>query len=131
MLQASCWMSVLVVLASASSSGEAGAALRGEEIYARCLACHALAYNRTGPRHCGLFGRRAGSLPDYEYSDAMRKSGIVWDAATLDRFLAAPTRVVPGTTMGYAGIPDPAERAALIEWLREASRSGMACPENP
>uniref|UniRef100_A0ABX1PQH3 C-type cytochrome n=1 Tax=Aromatoleum anaerobium TaxID=182180 RepID=A0ABX1PQH3_9RHOO len=122
---------MLVVLAFASSLGEAGAAPRGEEIYARCLACHALAYHRTGPRHCGLFGRRAGSLPDYEYSDAMRKSGIVWDAATLDRFLAAPTRVVPGTTMGYAGIPDPAERAALIEWLREASRSGMACPENP
>ncbi|WP_041647572.1 c-type cytochrome [Aromatoleum aromaticum] len=124
-------MSVLVVLASASSSGAAGTALRGEEIYARCLACHALAYNRTGPRHCGLFGRRAGSLPDYGYSDAMRESGIVWDAATLDRFLAAPTRVVPGTTMGYAGIPDPAERAALIEWLRETSRPGTACPENP
>ncbi|CAI09585.1 putative cytochrome c [Aromatoleum aromaticum EbN1] len=122
---------MLVVLASASSSGAAGTALRGEEIYARCLACHALAYNRTGPRHCGLFGRRAGSLPDYGYSDAMRESGIVWDAATLDRFLAAPTRVVPGTTMGYAGIPDPAERAALIEWLRETSRPGTACPENP
>lgn len=131
MLRASYWMSVLVALTSVSSSGEAGVQLRGEEIYARCLACHALAYNRTGPRHCGLFGRRAGSLPGYEYSEAIRKSGIVWDAATLDRFLAAPTRVIPGTTMGYAGIPDPAERAALIKWLREATRPGKACPENP
>ena len=122
---------VAVAMACVAPSAAAGTAPRGEEIYARCLACHALAYDRVGPRHCGLFGRRAGSVPGYDYSDAMRRSGIVWDAATLDRFLAAPTRVVPGTTMGYAGIPDAAERAALIEWLREASRPGKSCPQQP
>lgn len=125
-----CW-SVLpaVALAYVAPAATAGAAPGGEEIYARCLACHALAYDRVGPRHCGVFGRRAGSVPGYDYSDAMRKSGIVWNAATLDRFLAAPTQVVPGTTMGYAGIPDPAERAALIEWLRDASSSAKSCPK--
>ncbi|WP_332671807.1 c-type cytochrome [Aromatoleum sp.] len=126
------WTGVMVVaLACAAPFAAAGAAPRGEEIYARCLACHALAYDRVGPRHCGLFGRRAGSVRGYDYSNAMRGSGIVWDAATLDRFLAAPTEVVPGTTMGYAGIPDAAERTALIEWLRGASRAAKSCPQHP
>ena len=62
----------------------------GEEIYARCLACHALAYDRIGPRHCGLFGRRAGSVPGFNYSEAMKHSEIVWNEKTLDRFLAKP-----------------------------------------
>ena len=123
------WIGPLLAVASAPPFAAADARPRGEEIYARCLACHALAYDRTGPRHCGLFGRRAGSLPGYDYSEAMRRSGIVWDAATLDRFLTAPTQVVPGTTMGYAGIPDPAERATLIAWLRDASApGGRSCP---
>ena len=92
---------------------------QGEAIYSRCMACHAFEYNRTGPKHCGLFGRRAGSVPGFEYSEAMRRSGIVWNERTLDRFLAAPTKVVPGTTMTYAGVPDPKERAALIQYLKQ------------
>ena len=70
---------------------------RGEQLYARCLACHALANDRVGPRHCGLFGRLAGSVPGFEYSTAMKNSNIRWDAQTLDRFLAKPLDVVPGT----------------------------------
>jgi cytochrome c len=93
----------------------------GEAVYARCLACHALGYDRTGPRHCGLFGRRAGSVPGFDYSPAMRRSAIVWDARTLDRFLADPARAVPGTSMGYAGVKDPGERAALIAYLKAAN----------
>jgi len=92
--------------------------LAGEAVYARCQACHALAYDRTGPRHCGLFGRRAGSVPGFAYSPAMRRSGIVWNARTLDRFLADPPAVVPGTSMTYAGVKDGKERAALIAYLK-------------
>jgi cytochrome c len=95
-------------------------AKRGEEIYSRCVACHALAYDRTGPRHCGLFGRRAGSVPGFAYSEAMKRSKIVWGDATLDRFLADPLKVVPGTAMGYAGIASPGERADLIAYLKLA-----------
>jgi cytochrome c len=51
----------------------------------------------------------------------MKRSGIVWDARTLDRFLTNPLRAVPGTTMGYAGIDDAQERADLIEYLRAAA----------
>ena len=95
-------------------------AQRGKELYARCEACHALAYDRVGPRHCGLLGRRAGSVPGFEYSPAMKKSGITWNAKTLERFLAEPTRVVPGTTMTYAGVADARDRADLIAYLSAA-----------
>ena len=95
----------------------------GKEIYARCLACHALAYDRTGPRHCGLFGRRAGSVKDFAYSDAMKRSKIVWNERTLDRFLANPLTAVPGTIMGYAGVVDAKERADLIAYLKQANQS--------
>jgi cytochrome c len=101
-------------------------ALRGEEIYSRCLACHALEYDRVGPRHCGLLGRRAGKIPGFRYSDAMRRSKLTWDAKTLDRFLADPAKAVPGTTMTYAGVTDAKERADLIAWLDAAGRS-KAC----
>lgn len=95
----------------------------GEAIYARCLACHALAYDRTGPRHCGLFGRRAGSVKGFPYSGAMQRTDIIWNAKTLDRFLANPTQAVPGTSMGYAGVTDGKERAALIAYLKQANGS--------
>lgn len=95
----------------------------GETIYARCLACHALAFDRVGPRHCGLLGRRAGSVPDFNYSPAMKRSAIIWDEKALDRFLAAPTTALPGTTMTYDGVPDRQERADLIAYLRRVDRA--------
>ena len=118
---------VTLAAAFAFSVGAAAAAdaKRGEELYARCAACHALAFDRVGPRHCGLVGRRAGSVQGFEYSAAMKKSGVVWNAKTLDRFIADPLKALPGTTMTYAGIKDPAERADLIAYL--ASRK-EGCP---
>ena len=104
-------------IALSVGTAAAGDATRGEQLYARCAACHALEYDRVGPRHCGLLGRRAGSVPGFDYSAAMKKSGIVWTARTLDRFLAAPVRTVPGTTMTYAGVADAGERADLIAYL--------------
>ena len=119
------------VLMSAGNSHAAtdGATLkRGEAIYARCTACHAVEANRTGPQHCGLFGRRAGTAPGFTlYSHALRDTRIVWDAQSLDVFLRDPIKAVPGTTMGYAGVKDPNERADLIAWLREATVPGKAC----
>jgi cytochrome c len=93
--------------------------VKGKEIYGRCLACHALEYDRVGPRHCGLFGRRAGSVKGFAYSDAMKRSKIVWNDKTLDRFLENPLKAVPGTAMTYAGVPDAKERADLIAYLKK------------
>jgi len=93
---------------------------RGEKVYERCAACHALDTDRTGPRHCGLIGRRAGSIPGFSYSPAMRRSKIVWTEASLDRFIKSPLATLPGTAMGYDGIKDDRERHDLIHYLREA-----------
>ena len=82
-------------MANAGNTKFAGDPDNGEAIYARCAACHALAYDRTGPRHCGLFGRRAGSVQGFAYSPAMQRSKIVWNEETLDRFLASPLTYVP------------------------------------
>src|SRR5690606_12390984 len=112
---------LVLAMAGASPAFSGGDSAAGEELYTRCAACHALERNRTGPKHCGLFGRRAGSVPGYDYSQAMKDSGIVWNARTLDRFLADPMAVVAGTSMGYAGVRDDAERAALIAFLESAS----------
>jgi cytochrome c len=113
---------------AAPAAPDAAALKRGEEVYARCAACHAIDANRTGPQHCGLFGRKAGTAPGFDgYSKAMRASGIVWDEHSLDVFLQDPLKAVPGTAMGYAGIKDDKERADLIAWLREATRPGKTC----
>jgi cytochrome c len=119
---------LLMTAAAGATAGAAPSAARGEAIYARCAACHALAQNRVGPKHCGLFGRAAGSVPNFEYSTAMKQAHIVWNAQTLDRFLASPLKVVPGTAMTYDGVPDAAERADLIAYLREAGSSPECKP---
>ena len=103
--------------------GASGDANHGKQLYARCAACHSLTVDRTGPRHCGLLGRRAGGVPGFAYSEAMKRSGIVWTTATLDRFLANPMQAIPGTAMGYAGLSDPKERADLVAYLAQASGS--------
>ena len=118
----------LVFAGAVSAAPDAAALKRGEEVYARCAACHAIEANRTGPQHCGLFGRRAGTAPGFDgYSKAMRTSGIVWDEHSLNVFLQDPIKAVPGTAMGYAGIKDDKERSELIAWLREATRPGKTC----
>ncbi|HEU5296899.1 MAG TPA: c-type cytochrome [Burkholderiaceae bacterium] len=114
---------VLSVLVLGAPALAAPSAARGEAIYARCAACHALERNRVGPKHCGLIGRSAGSVPNFDYSPAMKNAHIVWSAQTLDRFLASPLKTVPGTSMTYDGVPDAAERADLIAYLQQASRS--------
>lgn len=113
----------LAVLAAGPPGPAPADVAAGQEIYERCAACHSLETDRTGPRHCGLFGRRAGSVPGFAYSDAMRSSGIVWDHDSLDAFIANPLAVVPSTYMGYGGVPDPKERAQLLAFLEVATRS--------
>ena len=104
-----------------------GDVARGETIYQRCMACHALAANRVGPKHCGLFGRQAGTAKGYQYSAAMKKYGVTWDEAAIDHFIENPLKAVPGTKMGYAGVKDPQERADLIAYLKKATQDPEIC----
>ncbi len=111
------WLACVLITGSVQAAPDA---LHGAQVYARCLACHALGQDRVGPRHCGLLGRRAGSVPGFAYSRAMQQAQLTWDEKTLDRFLAQPLKTVPGSTMTYDGVPDPKDRADLIAYLRQA-----------
>lgn len=105
------------VCAAASPAWAAGDAQRGQQAYeARCGGCHSVDTDRVGPRHAGVLGRRAGSVRGFTYSDALRKSGLTWDAALLERWLADPEALVPGQRMGYQ-LADAQARADIVAYL--------------
>ena len=105
--------------AEASASLPAGGdSERGRALYPACLACHAVEENELGPRHRGVVGRRAGSVADYNYSPALRNSGLTWDPGTLDRWLTNPSELVPGTKMFFK-IDDAQSRADIIAYLAQ------------
>jgi cytochrome c len=110
-------IALAAALGLAAGAAAGADAARGEQLYARCAACHALQYDRVGPRHCDLLGRRAGSVPGFDYSATMKRSKLVWTKESLNRFLADPLKTVPGTTMTYSGVDDAKDREDLIAYL--------------
>lgn len=88
--------------------------------FAQCAACHSVepGKNGVGPTLAGVFGAKAGAVPGYAYSEANRNSGLTWDEATLDEYLTAPMKKMPGTKMAFAGVADPARRKDLIDYLK-------------
>jgi cytochrome c len=114
---------LLVVTAIAAANDATSIALvgdpvRGRALYQACGACHSVDENDLGPKHRGVFGRRAGSVADYAYSEALKASGLTWDKSTLDRWLANPSQLVPGTKM-YFKIDDAQSRADVIAYLEQ------------
>jgi len=96
----------------------AGDAAKGEHEFAKCAFCHAKDMaNGIGPGLFGVVGRHAGSVPGFGYSQAMKKSNIVWDEKSLDAFIMAPQKAIPGNTMPFPGIPDQEQRNDLIAYL--------------
>jgi cytochrome c len=92
----------------------------GEAKFALCRSCHTIqpdGANMTGPNLHGVFGRKAAQVDTFKYSDALKNSGIVWDAAHLDEWLAKPQTYLPGTKMSFAGLKEPKDRVDLIAWL--------------
>lgn len=87
--------------------------------FAVCTGCHSTQPGKTmfGPSLAGLSGRKAGTVPGYAYSPALKASGLTWNAATLDRWLKGPQRLVPGTRMPFAGMQDAKARKAVIGYL--------------
>ncbi len=110
---------LLGLLGACSKAAPPSTLSAGEQAFQACIACHSPNNeNRpTGPNLHGLVGRPAASSEGYFYSEGLRKSGIVWDVATLDAFIMNPSVRVPGTFM-IAGVPDPQRRAAIIEYLQ-------------
>lgn len=87
--------------------------------FAKCASCHSIKPGRSGigPSLAGIYGKPAARDPNYRYSDALRNADLVWDAATLDRFLTRPRDLVPGNRMTFAGLSDPAQRAQIIAFI--------------
>lgn len=118
----------IVVLAASSCHRHSSGAVAADEVSAgkaifvqRCALCHPVgATSARGPGLGGVVGRKAASLPGFTYTAALRGSGLTWDAATLESFLAMPSKKVPGTTMPLA-VPDPSDRAELVAYLATLS----------
>lgn len=105
-----------------------GDAIRGKNVYSQCLACHNLQRNAVGPRHCGVFGRKAGGVDDFDYSDAMKSSNRVWNYRTMNDFLADPQKKIPGNLMFYPGISSEQDRLDIIAYLESVSKDKAVCP---
>ena len=87
--------------------------------YAACAACHSAdGKNGLGPTLKGVYGRKAGSAAGFRYSPAMKKAATVWDDKSLDNFLADAQKAIPGNVMPYPGVPDAAQRAEIIDYLK-------------
>lgn len=118
-LAALCAASLLSNLPALSAgSMPKGDAARGKTLYQGCAACHSVDDNDLGPKHRGVVGRKAGTVPDYGYSAALKNSGLQWDEQTLDRWLTNPSALVPGTKMFFK-LDDAQSRADVIAYLEE------------
>jgi cytochrome c len=112
----------IVALFVAAGLGQASAqdAAAGEKVFLVCKVCHQVgdtAKNAVGPVLNGLFGRKAGSVEGYSYSDANKKSGITWDEATFTEYIKDPKAKIPGTKMAFAGVKDEQKIKDLIAYL--------------
>jgi nitrite reductase (NO-forming) len=108
------------VVAQAAASGVlAGDADAGRQVYKKCQACHSLepGKNLVGPSLAGIVGKASASTANYDYSAAMKNANLTWDAETLDRYLAAPQKLVPGNKMPFPGLKTDRDRADVIAYL--------------
>ena len=123
-------LSLAAVLAFATAVG-AQQLSRGERAFrAHCIGCHSIACNRGGPKLQDVFGRKAGSIADFNaYTRALKESGIVWSEESIDALLRDPGRLVPGTAMAYVvRVESPEDRREIIKYLRRQDRSIDLCP---
>ena len=115
------WIAALAASATlwgaAAAIAQPGDAAKGADAYDdRCSGCHVIGGVGQGPNLAGVVGRKAGAAPGFAYTAALKGSGLTWTPANLDRWLAGPQKVVPGTAM-LAVVPDPTERRQLIAYL--------------
>lgn len=102
---------------------------RGRKAFRECATCHTVTpdgRHMVGPNLYGVVGREAAQQPGFNYSKALKESGIVWTAEELDRYIADPLRAVPGNRMAYRGMTNPQQREAVIAWLKTLSDEAPA-----
>ena len=104
-------------LTTAQGADRTRDAVKGKALYeSRCTACHSLDHSRIGPAHRGVFGRHVAQVAGFDYSPALRRSHVVWNAKSLDRWLTDPEAFIPGQKMGYS-VPDAQDRTDIIAFL--------------
>ena len=118
------WIAAGVVALGSSAALAAGDPAQGAKVFNKCKVCHSADQpkNKIGPHLVGIIGRKAGSVEGFSYSQAMKQSGIVWDEATLDKYLADPKAVVPHTKMAFAGLSSEQDRQNVIAYLQSLSK---------
>jgi cytochrome c len=115
----------IVILPALNSAAQSARGLpdaeHGKQLFERrCGGCHSLDADQTGPRLRTVYGRKAGSIPAFRYSAALRSAGFTWDDGALDKWLTDPDSLIPGNEMDFS-VPKPEERAAIIRFLRLCS----------
>src|SRR3982074_3405521 len=116
--------SVGMALMMTASAQAAGDEKRGEQVFNQCKPCHSLEAdkNGVGPTLHGLFGRKAGTVAGYNYSAAMKNSGVVWNEDTLKQYLADPHKFIPGDKMVFAGIKNEEQLDDVIAYLKKTTQ---------
>jgi cytochrome c len=113
----------LIIVCAAAPALAAGDAAAGKKVFNKCKTCHEAdqAKNKVGPNLVGLFGRKAGSVVDFKYSDAMKNSNVVWTETTVAEYAKQPKEFIPGNKMVFPGLKSDQEVADLIAYLKEAT----------
>ena len=123
------WICIFAAIALSGSVSAASAqdVALGEKVFLKCKACHQIgegAKNAVGPVLNGVVGRKAGTFPDYSYSDANKNSGLTWDEATLKEYLKNPRAKVQGTKMIFPGLPKDEDIDNVIAYLKQYGPDG-------
>jgi cytochrome c len=117
-------LGLLLLMAAATLAQGAGDAARGAQTFRQCMACHSIAEGEhlTGPSLGHVWNHKAATAEGFQrYSEALKRSGVTWNEATLDKWLASPQKLVPGTSMTFAGLQKPQARQDIIAYLRAAA----------
>lgn len=121
------YLVVLLALTGVPVAAQAQDVANGQKAFAQCRACHQVgekARNVVGPVLNGLFGRKAGTYPGYNYSDANKNSGITWDEVVFAEYIKNPRAKIPGTKMVYAGLKDEQRVKDLTAYLKQFDETG-------
>jgi cytochrome c len=111
-----------LLVAFAAPDGATGDAMVGRSAFEkRCTGCHALDHEKAGPRLAGVVGRKAGTVSGFPYSDAVKKSEVVWTDTVLEKWLTDPETVIPDTDMTFR-LDNSVERGAIIAFLKEMGK---------
>jgi cytochrome c len=120
-----------VALAALARVAVAGDIAAGEKVFKKCMSCHSIGEkgrNLVGPVQNGLKGRKSGTVPGYNYSEANKNSGIVWDEATFKEYIKNPQAKIPGTKMTFPGIKDEKDADDLWSFLEQFGPDGKKLP---